>query len=247
MKPTPRSDGSSRIGLVTALIGLLTALIVLFGAWYEMNNKRILDLEARLSRAQSAGEERPVSQVEAESTLIDLPLPGSAVDTQPESGAGRRTEQPETATEVPPAVVEAELVPKPPADPHIKMMHDYRFQLHRCEAGGSSVTCRLTVTSLRGNRQLTIGGFAYLSTRDEGIRSVAYTATGFDYFAVEASLGSRAQPNAVVSSLVEGQPMVATVAFDNVSSSTTAFSSLHVAFGSDRREFLVPFESIPIR
>jgi hypothetical protein len=127
------------------------------------------------------------------------------------------------------------------------MVYGYRFELNTCEAASRLVTCRITITNLQGDRQLTIGGFSYLSTRAEAIRSVAYTADAAEYFAAEASLGSRAERGAVSSLMVASQPIVGTVVFNDVPISTAAFTNIRIAFGSDRREFLVPFASVPIR
>ncbi|MEW5927976.1 MAG: hypothetical protein AB1941_10845 [Gemmatimonadota bacterium] len=133
------------------------------------------------------------------------------------------------------------------ADPHVRIMYGYRFALDTCEAASRLVTCRFTITNLQGDRQLTIGGAYYLSTQAEAIRSVAYTADGADHFAAEASLGSRAERGAVNSVMIENQPMAATVVFNDIAVSTSVFTNMRIAFRSDRREFLVPFASVPIQ
>ena len=238
----PRRSAGRREAYAVAFVGgaflIVAALIQGPGTeWFKSNS-----IQSSPNPAQS-----PSNSIQSPPNLVQTPSnPGQAQQIFEDSDAGRPRA---SASEGSAALQdgESERSTATPSGPHIGVMYGYQFELNTCEAASRLVTCRVTITNLQGDRRLTIGGFSYLSTRAEAIRSVAYTADGTEHFAAEASLGSRAERGAVTSLMVASQPIAGTVVFDDIPTSTSAFTNIRIAFGSDRREFLVPFASVRIR
>lgn len=123
-------------------------------------------------------------------------------------------------------------------------MRGFRFLLLGCERSSASVRCTLQVTSLTGDRTIRLCGQNQCGS---DAVSVAFSGSGLDHRAKNAVLGSRSSRYAISNELVGGEPINATVEFNDVPTRASALTVLRIAFNDGDGGFYVPFASIFIR
>jgi len=124
----------------------------------------------------------------------------------------------------------ASLEPRPPAQgaPPASEVREFKFTVDSCRLGGSSMTCRLTVLNLAGDRSLKIragrsgmGGFSSPSRFIDG--------SGVEYVADHLQLAGSAGDQEAESTMVGGVPTAMLIRFDEVPSNVTSITLLEVS------------------
>ncbi|MEL7361919.1 MAG: hypothetical protein AAFN13_07590 [Bacteroidota bacterium] len=135
----------------------------------------------------------------------------------------------------------ARLPPPPPPSDRVAEKQGFRIVLDTCTRSGSVVECELTVTNTEADRVLRLAS----SSNNYG-RSSAYTGTGTIHSATGTTVGTRTQRGYSGDTLIQGEPVNASVRFRDVSREAALLTTVDLWFWSGGSSFNVRYENVSI-
>ena len=242
MEPTPRTEGKPLTTFLNSFFSggfgaFVTGGAAILAAGYGLDRGGVIsvskadDLRTEISREQSNLLRQEVEVLRAQLLNRDREI-GAWRDS---AALHRRASEPAgPVTDT-----------RPSTSARIVEVQAYQLQLQDCTRAGSSVTCSFLVTSPLRNRNFGVGGTVQWG---DGIRAVAFSGSGLDHAAIQASLGSSNQDYLAQNLLIQGEPMKASVVFGEVPSDAPALTVVRFAFADEQnRPFPVEFRAVPIR